>query len=56
MVDLTEDEALKMVTFNPAKMLHVDDRVGSLKVGKDADVVVWSDDPLALCKVIVYYC
>ncbi len=45
---VTEEEALKMVTLNPAKMLHVDDKVGSLKVGKDGDVVLWSDHPLAI--------
>ena len=44
----SEEEAFKMVTLNPAKMLHVDDRVGSLKVGKDADVVLWSDHPLSV--------
>ncbi|MES1215605.1 MAG: amidohydrolase family protein [Bacteroidota bacterium] len=45
---LSEEEALKMVTINPAKMLHVDDRVGSLKIGKDGDVVLWSDNPLSI--------
>lgn len=45
---LTEEEALRMVTINPAKMLHVDDRVGSIKVGKDADLVLWSDNPLSI--------
>ena len=41
---MTEEEALKMVTLNPAKLLHVDDRLGSIKIGKDADVVLWSDN------------
>jgi N-acetylglucosamine-6-phosphate deacetylase len=41
-----EIEALKFVTINPAKQLHVDDRVGSLEVGKDADFVIWSKSPL----------
>lgn len=45
---LSEEEALKMVTINPAKMLHVDDKVGSIKVGKDADLVLWSDHPLSI--------
>lgn len=45
---LTEEEAFKMVTLNPAKALHVDDRVGSIKVGKDADLVLWSDNPLSV--------
>ncbi|TDQ09707.1 amidohydrolase family protein [Pedobacter metabolipauper] len=43
-----EEDALKFVTLNPAKMLHVDSKVGSLKAGKDADVVVWSDNPLSI--------
>jgi imidazolonepropionase-like amidohydrolase len=43
-----EEDALKMVTLNPAKALHVDDRVGSIKVGKDADLVLWSDHPLSI--------
>ncbi len=45
---LSEEEALKMVTINPAKMLHVDNKVGSIKAGKDADLVVWSDNPLSI--------
>jgi imidazolonepropionase-like amidohydrolase len=45
---LTEEEALKLVTLNPAKLLHIDNKVGSIKVGKDADVVLWSDDPLSV--------
>jgi imidazolonepropionase-like amidohydrolase len=40
------DEALKMITVNPAKILHMDDAVGTIEVGKDADVVVWNDHPL----------
>lgn len=45
---MSEEDALKMVTINPAKMLHVDNRVGSIKVGKDADLVLWSDNPLSI--------
>lgn len=45
---LTEVEAWKTVTLNPAKMLHLDNRMGSIKAGKDADVVVWSDNPLSI--------
>ena len=45
---MSEEEAFKMVTLNPAKMLHVDDRVGSIKVGKDADLVLWTDNPLSI--------
>lgn len=44
----TEVEALKMVTLNPAKLLHIDHKVGSIKVGKDADLVLWSDNPLSI--------
>lgn len=51
---VTEEEALKMVTLNPAKMLHVDDKVGSLKAGKDGDVVVWSDNPLSIYAKALY--
>lgn len=51
---VSEIEALKMVTLNPAKMLHVEDKVGSLKVGKDADVVVWSDHPLSIYAMSLY--
>jgi imidazolonepropionase-like amidohydrolase len=38
--------ALRAVTINPARILGVDDRIGSLEPGKDADVVIWSGDPL----------
>lgn len=40
-------EALKFVTLNPAKQLRIDDRVGSIAVGKDADLVVWNGPPLS---------
>jgi imidazolonepropionase-like amidohydrolase len=46
--NVPEEDALKFVTLNPAKMLHIDNRVGSLKAGKDADVVIWSDNPLSI--------
>jgi imidazolonepropionase-like amidohydrolase len=51
---LKEEECLKMVTLNPAKMLRVDDKVGSLKVGKDGDVVLWSDNPLSVYAKALY--
>lgn len=44
----TEEEAWKMVTLNPAKLLHIDDKVGSIKVGKDADLVLWNTNPLSI--------
>ena len=46
--DMSEEEAWKMITINPAKLLHIDDRVGSIKEGKDADLVLWSDHPLSV--------
>ncbi|MDY8137714.1 amidohydrolase family protein [Aquimarina sp. 2201CG5-10] len=45
---VSEEDALKFVTLNPAKLLHIENRVGSLKVGKDADLVVWTDHPLSI--------
>ena len=45
---VTEEEALKFVTLNPAKLLHIDHKTGSLKAGKEADVVLWSDHPLSI--------
>ena len=48
---MSEEEALKLVTINPATMLHVDKKVGSIKVGKDADLVLWSADPLSIYAV-----
>lgn len=46
-IEMTEQEALNFVTLNPAKQLMIDDRVGSLEQGKDADVVVWTGNPLS---------
>jgi imidazolonepropionase-like amidohydrolase len=45
---VSEEEALKFVTLNPAKLLHLDDRMGSITVGKDADLVLWTDNPLSI--------
>jgi imidazolonepropionase-like amidohydrolase len=44
---LTDEEALALVTINPAKQLRIDNRVGSLEAGKDADVVIWNHHPLS---------
>tara|TARA_B100001248_G_scaffold80419_2_gene58383 strand:+ start:1052 stop:4039 length:2988 start_codon:yes stop_codon:yes gene_type:complete len=46
--NISEEEAWKFVTLNPAKLLNLDNRVGSLKVGKDADIVMWSGHPMSL--------
>jgi imidazolonepropionase-like amidohydrolase len=43
---MDEEEALKAITINPAEIIGVADRVGSLEAGKDADVVVFSGHPL----------
>lgn len=40
-----KEDILKMLTINPAKILGIDDRVGSIDVGKDADIVIWDNDP-----------
>jgi imidazolonepropionase-like amidohydrolase len=46
--DLTEEEALKLVTINPAIQLGIQDRVGSIEVGKDADLAIWNAHPLSV--------
>ncbi len=46
--NVSEEDAWKFVTLNPAKLLHIDDRVGSIKVGKDADLVLWNNHPLSV--------
>ncbi len=46
--NVSEEDAWKFVTLNPAKLLHIDDRTGSIKNGKDADLVLWSDNPLSV--------
>lgn len=51
---MSEADAWKMVTLNPAKLLHLDDRMGSLKVGKDADIVIWTDNPLSINAIVEY--
>jgi imidazolonepropionase-like amidohydrolase len=45
---ISEEEAWKFVTLNPAKLLHIEDRVGSIKEGKDADLVLWNDHPMSV--------
>ena len=45
---VSEEEAWKMVTLNPSKLLHLDKQIGSLKEGKDADIVIWTDNPLSI--------
>jgi imidazolonepropionase-like amidohydrolase len=45
---LSDDEALSLVTINPARQLMIEDRVGSLEVGKDADIVLTDKHPLSM--------
>ena len=45
---LSMEDAIKLITINPAKMLHLDSKTGSIEVGKDADLVLWSDNPLSV--------
>jgi imidazolonepropionase-like amidohydrolase len=45
---ISETDALKLVTINPAIMMHLGERTGSIKVGKDADLVLWTDNPLSV--------
>jgi imidazolonepropionase-like amidohydrolase len=47
-LDIGEELAIKWVTLNPAKALGLDDRIGSLEAGKNADVVVWSGNPFSV--------
>ncbi|HEY7475138.1 MAG TPA: amidohydrolase family protein, partial [Vicinamibacterales bacterium] len=49
---LSDDEAFALVTINPAKQLKIDNRVGSLEVGKDADVTVWNHHPLSSYAIV----
>jgi imidazolonepropionase-like amidohydrolase len=49
---LTHDEALKLVTINPAMQLGIDKRVGSIDAGKDADLVIYNHDPLSAYAVV----
>ena len=46
--NVSQEDAWKTVTLNPAKMLKIDKKVGSIEVGKDADLVLWTDNPLSI--------
>jgi imidazolonepropionase-like amidohydrolase len=47
-IDVGRDEALRWITANPAWALGLDDRVGTLQPGKNADLVIWSGDPFSV--------
>lgn len=51
---LSDDEALRAVTLTPAEIIGVADRVGSIEIGKDADLVLWNGDPLELVTRVVW--
>src|ERR1044072_2536294 len=46
--DLTEEQALRLITINPAIQLGIQDRVGSIEVGKDADLAIWNGHPFSV--------
>jgi imidazolonepropionase-like amidohydrolase len=50
--NVSEEDALKMITLNPAWIIGVDNRVGSLDVGKDADITIWNSYPLATAALV----
>ena len=50
--NVSEEDALKMITLNPAWIIGVDDRVGSLEVGKDADISIWNSYPLSSAALV----
>lgn len=50
--DLTENEALRLVTLNPAIQLGIDNHVGSIETGKDADLTIYNHDPLSVYAVV----
>ena len=52
--NMSETEALKMITLNPAKQLGVDDQVGTIEVGKEADIAVFSAHPFAPEALVEY--
>ena len=50
--DLTENQALRLITLNPAMQLGIDNHVGSIDPGKDADLVIYNHDPLSVYAVV----
>lgn len=50
--DISDEQAMAMVTMNPARQLRIENRVGSLDVGKDADVVIWNNHPLSTYAIV----
>ena len=50
--NISQEEAWKTVTLNPAKMLKLDHKLGTIEVGKDADLVLWTDNPLSIYSTV----
>ena len=51
---MREDKALESITINPAKVLGISDRVGSIEIGKDAEIVIWDNNPLEIQSNVLY--
>lgn len=51
---MTEEDALKAITINPAHLIGVGDRVGSIEVGKDADIIIWNKHPFDILSKVEY--
>lgn len=51
---MKKEKALESITINPAKVLGIEDRVGSIEIGKDADIVIWDNNPLEIQSNVLY--
>lgn len=51
---MKKEKAIESITINPAKTLGIEDRVGSIEVGKDADIVIWDNSPLEIQSKVLY--
>lgn len=51
---MESEKALEAITINPAKVLGIDDKVGSIEIGKDADVVIWDNNPFEINSHVLY--
>lgn len=51
---MKKEKAIESITINPAKVLGIEDRVGSIEVGKDADIVIWNNEPLDVQSYVEY--
>ena len=51
---MKSDKALEAITINPARTLGIEDRVGSIEIGKDADIVIWDGNPLEIQSNVLF--